>query len=74
MFIKDIERHMTRNFIAVKYNSATSAMLPVEILNEHPAYSPVLAPSVYHLHPAPKARLGSHKFSSDDEVKTALIR
>jgi len=24
---------MTKNFIAVKYNSTTSAMLPVEILN-----------------------------------------
>jgi hypothetical protein len=41
---------------------------------EHPAYCPDLAPRGYHLLPAPMARLGSHKFSSDNEVKTALIR
>jgi len=41
---------------------------------EHPIYSPDLAPGGCHLLPAPKARLGSHKFSSDDEFKTALIR
>jgi len=40
----------------------------------HPAYSPDLAPRGYHLLPAPKARLYSHKFSSDDDVKTALIK
>jgi len=39
-----------------------------------PAYTPDLAPSGYHLLPAPKARLDSHKFSSDNDVKTALIQ
>jgi hypothetical protein len=41
---------------------------------EHPAYSPNLAPSGYHLFPAPAARFGSHKFSSGNDVTTALIR
>jgi hypothetical protein len=40
----------------------------------HPAYSPDLAPSSYRLLPAPKARLNSHKFSSNDDVKIALIQ
>jgi hypothetical protein len=41
---------------------------------EHPAYSPDLTPGGYLLLPAPTARFGSHKFSSGDDVTTALIR
>jgi histone-lysine N-methyltransferase SETMAR len=40
---------------------------------EHPAYSPDLAPSDFHLFPALKDHLAAHKFSSDD-VKTAVTR
>jgi hypothetical protein len=41
---------------------------------EHLAYSPDLAMNNYHLFPALKDHLGSHKFQSDDEVKTAVTR
>jgi histone-lysine N-methyltransferase SETMAR len=40
---------------------------------EHPAYSPDLAPSDFHLFPTLKDHLAGHKFSSDD-VKTAVTR
>jgi histone-lysine N-methyltransferase SETMAR len=39
---------------------------------EHPAYSPDLAPSDFHLFPALKDHLAGHKFSNDDDVKTAV--
>jgi hypothetical protein len=39
---------------------------------EHPAYSPDLAPSDFHLFPALKEFLGSRCFRSDEEVKDAV--
>jgi histone-lysine N-methyltransferase SETMAR len=41
---------------------------------EHPAYKPDLAPSDFHLFPALKDHLAGPKFSSDDDVKTAVMR
>jgi histone-lysine N-methyltransferase SETMAR len=38
---------------------------------DHPPYSPDLAPSDFHLFPAPKDHHSGHKFASDD-VKTAV--
>jgi histone-lysine N-methyltransferase SETMAR len=39
---------------------------------QHPAYSPDLAPSDYHLFPALKQYLSSQRFESDDDVTTAV--
>jgi histone-lysine N-methyltransferase SETMAR len=39
---------------------------------EHPAYSPNLAPSDFHLFPAMKEFLGGRCFKSDGEVKHAV--
>jgi histone-lysine N-methyltransferase SETMAR len=41
---------------------------------KHLAYSPDLAPSDFHLFPAVKDHLAGHKVSSDDDVKTAIMR
>ena len=41
---------------------------------EHPPYSPDLAPSDFHLFLALKDHLSGHKFTSDDDVKTAVTR
>lgn len=40
----------------------------------HPAYSPDLAPSDFHLFPNLKKRLGGQKFSSNEEVVEAVDR
>jgi len=39
---------------------------------EHPAYSPDLAPSDYHLFGPPKEALRGRRFTSDKEVKEAV--
>jgi histone-lysine N-methyltransferase SETMAR len=39
---------------------------------EHPAYSPDLAPSDFHLFPKWKELLGGRRFKSDEEVKDAF--
>jgi hypothetical protein len=39
---------------------------------EHPPYSPDLAPSDFHLFLRLKRFLAAERFSSDDEVKTAV--
>jgi histone-lysine N-methyltransferase SETMAR len=39
---------------------------------EHPAYSPDLAPSDFHLFPKLKEFLGGRRFKSDEEVKDAI--
>jgi histone-lysine N-methyltransferase SETMAR len=39
---------------------------------EHPAYSPDLAPSDFHLFPKLKEFLGDRRFKSDEEVKDAI--
>jgi histone-lysine N-methyltransferase SETMAR len=39
---------------------------------EHPAYSPDLAPSDFHLFPKLKEFLGGRGFKSDEEVKAAI--
>jgi histone-lysine N-methyltransferase SETMAR len=39
---------------------------------EHPAYSPYLAPSDFHLFPKLKEFLGGRHFKSDEEVKDAV--
>ena len=39
---------------------------------EHPAYSPDLAPSDFHLFPTLKEFLGCRRFISDEEVKDAV--
>jgi histone-lysine N-methyltransferase SETMAR len=39
---------------------------------EHPAYSPDLAPSNFHLFPKLKEFLGGRCFKSDEEVKDAI--
>jgi histone-lysine N-methyltransferase SETMAR len=39
---------------------------------EHPAYSPDLAPSDFHLFPKLKEFLGVRRFKSDEEVKNAV--
>jgi histone-lysine N-methyltransferase SETMAR len=39
---------------------------------EHPAYSPDLAPSYFHLFPKLKEFLGGRRFKSDEEVKDAV--
>jgi len=39
---------------------------------EHPAYSPDLAPSDYHLFGPLKEALGGRRFTSDEEVKEAV--
>jgi histone-lysine N-methyltransferase SETMAR len=41
---------------------------------EHLPYSPDLAPSDLHLFPALKDHLSGHKFSSDNDVKTAVTK
>jgi histone-lysine N-methyltransferase SETMAR len=39
---------------------------------EHPAYSPDLAPSDFHLYGPLKQALRGRRFSSDDDVKAAV--
>jgi histone-lysine N-methyltransferase SETMAR len=39
---------------------------------EHPAYSPDLGPSDFHLFPKLKEFLGGRRFKSDEEVKDAV--
>jgi histone-lysine N-methyltransferase SETMAR len=39
---------------------------------EHPAYSPDLVPSNFHLFPKLKEFLGGRRFKSDEEVKDAV--
>jgi histone-lysine N-methyltransferase SETMAR len=39
---------------------------------EHPAYSPDLAPTDFHLFPKLKEFLGGRRFKSDEEVKDAV--
>jgi histone-lysine N-methyltransferase SETMAR len=39
---------------------------------EHPAYSPDLAPSHFHLFPKLKQYLGGRRFKSDEEMKDAV--
>jgi len=39
---------------------------------EHPAYSPDLAPSDFHLFGPLKNALGGRRFSCDDDVKAAV--
>jgi histone-lysine N-methyltransferase SETMAR len=39
---------------------------------EHPAYSPDLAPSDFHLFPTLKELLGGRRFISEEEVKDAV--
>jgi transposase len=39
---------------------------------EHPAYSPDLAPSDFHLFPKLKECLGGRRFKRDEEVKDAV--
>jgi len=39
---------------------------------EHPAYSPDLDPSDFHLHGPLKNTLRGHRFATDDEVKEAV--
>jgi histone-lysine N-methyltransferase SETMAR len=54
--------------------ATTQAMLPElgwEVF-EHPAYSPNLAPSDFHLFPALKEFLDGKCFKSDEEVKHAF--
>jgi hypothetical protein len=43
-------------------------------ISEHLPHSPDLAPSDFHLCPALKDHLSDHKFASDDDVKTAVMR
>jgi histone-lysine N-methyltransferase SETMAR len=40
----------------------------------HPAYSPDLAPSDYHVFGSHKEALGGKKFSTDDEIKEVVHR
>ena len=42
-----------------------------DVLN-HPAYSPDLAPSDYHLFTSLKMHMGGKKFSTDEEVKVEV--
>jgi len=49
----------------------TILQLNWEIL-EHPAYSPDLAPSDFHLFGPPKNALRGRRFAADDEVKEAV--
>jgi histone-lysine N-methyltransferase SETMAR len=41
-------------------------------VSEHPAHSPDLAPSDFHLFPLLKAVLGGKRLKSDEEVKDAI--
>jgi histone-lysine N-methyltransferase SETMAR len=41
-------------------------------VSEHPAYSPDLAPSYFHLVPKLKEFLGDRRFKSDETVKDAV--
>lgn len=79
--IRSKRRGLLRSGVLLQHDNArphTSRVTVEKISNlrfeclPHPPYSPDLAPSDYHIFGPLKEALGGKKFSTDDEVKTAV--